>query len=353
MGGDLEPLRLTCGDLDLWPLTPGDLDLAGGEGDLRSLMGEGDGLLDRFHRSSSEGDRRDDRTLGDFSRISLCGADLPGGDCPRPLGGDDLLLDVLSIFLGGGEGSLWGTLESELSLSVSSDSSGGGLLGSGEIRCRLPFVFCSTSLSLCLLKELSILSLDCGTCFFLGGGEGEPDSDSESSLSSSLFFLEACPFFPVGEGLRFLTGSGDSTGLLLSIFPLSWTTSFTLLCSGLEASLESDSDSDDELSLSFLFGSGGDNLLLISEGRSRSLCCLSSERLCKISRPGGDSCLDLDSLREDPRDSLLREGDPSESILRRIPWESWESILRLLSWDQSPGGDRGRLGGDLQRLGGE
>lgn len=81
-GGDLESLRLTCGDLDLRPLTPGDLDLTGGEGDLRSLMGDGDGLLDRFHRSSSEGDRLANRPLGDPSRTSLCEADLPGGDCP-------------------------------------------------------------------------------------------------------------------------------------------------------------------------------------------------------------------------------------------------------------------------------
>lgn len=350
--GDLDSLRLTCGDLDLKPLTPGDLDLAGGEGDLRSLMGEGDGLLDRFHRSSSEGDRLAKRPLGDRSRTSLWEADLPGGDCPRPLGGDDLFLDDLSIFRGGGEGSLWGTLESELSLSLSSDSSGGGLFGLGDI-CRLPLDFCSTSLSLFLLKELSFLSLDWGTCFFLGGGEGEPDSDSESSLSSSLFFLGACPFLPVGEGLSFLTGSGDSTGLLLSGFPLSRATSFTLLCSGLDASLESESDSEDELSLSFLFGIGGDDLLRTSAGPSRSLCCLSSDRLCNISRLGGDSCRDLDSLRGDPSDSLLRVGDPSESILRRVPRESWESILRRLSWDQSPGGDRGLLGGDLQRLGGE
>lgn len=352
-GGDLESLRLTCGDLDLRPLTPGDLDLTGGEGDLRSLMGDGDGLLDRFHRSSSEGDRLANRPLGDPSRTSLCEADLPGGDCPRPLGGDDLFLDVLSNFLGGGEGSLWGTLESELSLSLSSDSSGGGLFGLGDICCLLPLDFCSMSLSLFLLRELSFLSLDWGTCFFLGGGEGEPDSDSESSVSSSFFFLGACPFLPVGEGLRFLTGSGDSTGLLLSGFPLSGATSFTLLCSGLDDSLESDSDSEDELSLSFLLGIGGEDLLLTSAGLSRSLGCLSSDPLCNISRLGGDSCRDLDSRRGEPKDSLLRVGDPSESILRRIPWESWVSILRRLSWDQSPGGDRGLLGGDRQRLGGE
>lgn len=157
----------------------------------------------------------------------------------------------------------------------------------------------------------------------------------------------------MGEDLSFLTGSCDSTGLLLSGFPLSGATSFTLLCSGLDASLESESDSEDELSLSFLLGIGGEDLLRTSAGPSRSLCCLSSDCLCNISRLGGDSCRDLDSLRGDPSDSLLRVGDPSESILRRVPRESWESILRRLSWDQSPGGDRGLLGGDLQRLGGE
>ena len=174
-----------------------------------------------------------------------------------------------------------GALESELSLSLSSDSGGGGLFGLGDLRVGLlSDELCRLSLSLLLGWGFSPFTWGWTTAFFRGGGEGDPDSESESSLSSSSRFLLAMrPLLVTGDGLRFLLDSGDSTGLLLSEFPPSGDLPLTGLL-GDEASLESDSDSEEELSLSSFFGGGGD-LLLMSDGPS--LIGRSSDLLCRDS----------------------------------------------------------------------
>lgn len=154
-------------------------------------------------------------------------------------------------------------------------------------------------------------------------------------------------FLLTGDCLRFLAGSG----FCLSTCFLSEDSSFTPLCFGDDASLDSDSDSEEELSLSFL-SLAGDLLLtsgdlsrpfltsddlsrpfLTSGDLSRPLRCLTSDLLDKGSLLCCESSLaprqpsgDLESLLDDPpgsrrlggdpRDSLRLGGDPSESIRR-------------------------------------